>query len=347
LTSSNDVIDKGVKWFEENRPIYIQFTEYLHALMKNLLSDRKINAYDVTSRTKDLYSFKSKLEKTRIKANNMQDLTGLRIIAYELSDIDKICNCIKDNFAINRTKLFPEDKPGSGSTGYRSTHLVCSLGENRTRLPEYNKFSGLVFEIRVRTILQHAWAEIGHERNYKFTAGLPPDLQKRFDSLALDLKVIDEKFKRISWEIDHYTNYNQQKMNQGNLKIRIDPLSLRQYMLDRIKKAPSNLIKVHFGTANYSMIIIEELRLIGKKTLEDLDKLVTDEFIDKFLKALSNLNQENNYLGFIRNLMIVKFIDRYSKLPRKRSFNLDPSEVELLNQLGISKDTLKRFGWFK
>jgi ppGpp synthetase/RelA/SpoT-type nucleotidyltranferase len=64
-----------------------------------------------------------------------------------------------------------EDKSrnlGTNRIGYRTIHLVVSLSNTRTILPEYSEFDDLKFEIQLRTILEHAWAEIEHDRNYKF-----------------------------------------------------------------------------------------------------------------------------------------------------------------------------------
>ena len=47
------------------------------------------------------------------------------------------------------------------------------LGSNRRKLSEYKKFDGLVAEIQIRTVLQHAWAEIEHDIRYKSTSTIP------------------------------------------------------------------------------------------------------------------------------------------------------------------------------
>lgn len=60
----------------------------------------------------------------------------------------------------------------SDQIGYRSVHFVCDLGAQRSGLPEFKDLGGLKFEIQVRTLLQHAWAELAHDRNYKFSGTL-------------------------------------------------------------------------------------------------------------------------------------------------------------------------------
>jgi ppGpp synthetase/RelA/SpoT-type nucleotidyltranferase len=108
-------------------------------------------------------------------------LLGLRIICYIYSDIKKISDLIRDNFIIHEAEDKSE-KLGIDKFGYQSVHFIVSLSKHRTNLPEYSRFKGIEFEIQVRTILQHTWAQIEHDRNYKFRGKLPESLQKRFQS---------------------------------------------------------------------------------------------------------------------------------------------------------------------
>jgi ppGpp synthetase/RelA/SpoT-type nucleotidyltranferase len=57
--------------------------------------------------------------------------------------------------------------------GYQSTHYLVKYLNTRTMMPEYTRFRNLIAEIQVRTILQHAWAEIEHDIQYKSSSVLP------------------------------------------------------------------------------------------------------------------------------------------------------------------------------
>jgi ppGpp synthetase/RelA/SpoT-type nucleotidyltranferase len=54
--------------------------------------------------------------------------------------------------------------------GYQSVHYLVQFSPERCALPEYQRFQGRIAEIQVRTVLQHGWAEIEHDIQYK--AGL-------------------------------------------------------------------------------------------------------------------------------------------------------------------------------
>lgn len=57
--------------------------------------------------------------------------------------------------------------------GYQSIHYLVRYPNTRTSLSDFQQFSDLIAEIQVRTILQHAWAEIEHDIQYKAVAAVP------------------------------------------------------------------------------------------------------------------------------------------------------------------------------
>jgi putative GTP pyrophosphokinase len=87
---------------------------------------------------------------------------------------------------------------------YSSLHFVCLLNEHRSCLGEYQKYTELKFEIQVRSILQHAWAEIEHDW-YDLQNQLPAEIKRRFSRLAGLLDLADSEFldirkKKIEYE---------------------------------------------------------------------------------------------------------------------------------------------------
>jgi hypothetical protein len=56
---------------------------------------------------------------------------------------------------------------------------------------------GLWFEIQVRSVLAHAWAEIEHEVKYKSGVDLPEDLGRTFYRMAAELEEIDARFMQL------------------------------------------------------------------------------------------------------------------------------------------------------
>ncbi len=80
------------------------------------------------------------------------------------------------------------------------------LAPQRALLPEYERSADSITEIQVRTVLQHAWAEIEHDIQYKSASVIPAEIRRRFMSLAGMLEIADRESqaiqdadKRLSW----------------------------------------------------------------------------------------------------------------------------------------------------
>ena len=82
--------------------------------------------------------------------------------------------------------------------------MICKLGKSRERLSEYMGLTNLPFEIQIRTVLQHAWAELAHDRSYKFSGKLRDDLQRRVNLCSAILEMMDREFVSIVKEVDEY-----------------------------------------------------------------------------------------------------------------------------------------------
>jgi ppGpp synthetase/RelA/SpoT-type nucleotidyltranferase len=79
-------------------------------------------------------------------------------------------------------------------------------------------------------VLQHACAEIEHDRNYKFSGVLPTLLQRRLYSLAGLLEIVDREFVALASEVDRYSEEVAQKTKSGDLDIEVNTTSLMQFL---------------------------------------------------------------------------------------------------------------------
>lgn len=162
--------EKAITAYLLKRSHYEQFCDFAKVIIEQALARRGTKIHSVQARAKDPVSFGKKASqpsdenplkpKYENPLEDITDLAGLRIIAFfpkAIADIDKI---IAEEFdVVERSdkgeKLLAEEK-----FGYNSVHYLVKLSSKRATLPEYEKFSGSIAEIQVRTILQHAWAEI-------------------------------------------------------------------------------------------------------------------------------------------------------------------------------------------
>ena len=145
------------------------------------------------------------------------------------SDVKRISKVIEREFKIDFNHY--NNKSGN-KFGYRSVHYVASFNDTRAKITEFKVFSGMEFEIQIRTILQHAWAEIEHDRGYKFQDVLPEysDIKNRFSVISGILKMADTEFDSIVSDIAEYANTVGQNAKDGKIDIPIDSISLKEYL---------------------------------------------------------------------------------------------------------------------
>jgi ppGpp synthetase/RelA/SpoT-type nucleotidyltranferase len=72
--------------------------------------------------------------------------------------------------------------------------MIVRLKGPRSKPPEFAFARGKWFEIQVRSILEHAWAEIEHEVVYKSGMEFPGQFKRRFAAIAGLLEMIDKDF---------------------------------------------------------------------------------------------------------------------------------------------------------
>src|SRR5690242_3677794 len=87
---------------------------------------------------------------------------------------------------------------------------------------------------RVRTILQHAWAEIEHDIQYKAEVSIPDSIRRRFLSLAGVVEVADREFQAISSEDEKIRNDVVRLISEGKLdRVELTPETLKAYLNDK------------------------------------------------------------------------------------------------------------------
>src|SRR5262249_23720633 len=149
---------------------------------------------NVTSRVKDLQSTLEKIGRKAYTNPKIQltDLSGIRVVTYLEGDVAQVSKIVRSLFEIDEgNSLDRAAILGSDRIGYRSTHFVCTLGKARATLPENESIGELKFEVQVRTVLQHAWAELAHDRSFKFGAVLPQKIARKLNLHSGLLEIVD------------------------------------------------------------------------------------------------------------------------------------------------------------
>ncbi len=138
----------------------------------------------------------------------MTDLCGARIIAPTLSEVDKICDFIKQSFIIDKKSIDKRTILKESEFGYLSMHYIVSPDQNSIMGVEIpDELIGRKAEIQVRTLLQHAWSDITHDRLYKTPINVPEQFERNAFQMAALLENADKNFNEVASAIDLYSNH--------------------------------------------------------------------------------------------------------------------------------------------
>lgn len=231
--------------FQAIRSQYVEFATVVESVLSEAIRARKLTVASIQSRAKALDSFAAKASEvaaddpTKPKYSDplqqITDLAGVRVITFFPRTVSEIGALISDEFrVIERTDksdlLLREER-----LGYQSVHYLVSLGSNRTSLPEYSRFAPLIAEVQVRTVLQHAWAEIEHDIQYKSVETIPSAIRRRFMALAGLIEIADREFQEIQNEDERLRNVARASVRAGNLgDVEITPDALKAYVDKRL-----------------------------------------------------------------------------------------------------------------
>ncbi|WP_431078439.1 GTP pyrophosphokinase [Pseudomonas siliginis] len=286
-------------WLAETLPKYQALTSLVSSIMASLMQGDKIDYLAISSRVKDT---ESALEKVRRKnytspAEQLTDLGGIRIIVFFESDLVRVSNLIERSFTIDVKNSSDKERQMSvDQTGYRSVHFVCDMGEARFVLPEYKNLKGLKFEFQVRTVLQHAWAELAHDRNYKFAGKLPEDAERKLYLYAGMLELADKGLDELSREMDAHIAQVQEDIKSGSLESPIDSVALVRFV-DEWAARHSVQLKSLKPKSGYEDLI-NELNSFGVHTLAQLMAIVPVDYHE-------HISVDRTIYGVVRDWMLI------------------------------------------
>lgn len=332
--------------FMEKHHLYELFTEKIESLIKTILNESNIKIHTITSRTKDIGSLQKKILKKKKKYNSYRDITdlsGVRIICFSLEQVDIVAEKIKENFtiipkySIDKRELLDPDR-----FGYLSLHYVVKISKNRERLTEYSRYKGLFCEIQIRTLLQHTWAEIEHDLDYKSEIALPKYIKRRFYRLAGLLELADDEFTNVIKNTNDYSVNIVEKIKTDPGKVLIDKISLTGYLetSDIVLKITNKICEYTGCKLSKKAYLFDELiilKFLKITNIYELDKLINEhsqQIIDfacnlmgseRDVDAFLDLTIPVHYLGYIlaSKTQDLEYIEDYLnnlEIPKSKQF---------------------------
>jgi len=292
-------------WISRIIPRHQRLTESVVTIVENLLKEEKVDYLTVVGRTKSRQSIEEKIERKgyRTPETELTDISGIRIILYLESDLHVASKIIEGAFEVDASHSLDKDELMSiNQLGYRSLHFVCDLGERRAKLPEFAGFFGLKFEFQLRTVLQHAWAELAHDRNYKFSGSLPKDLERQLYLYAGLLEIADRGFDELSKSMDRYIESIDELSSDDDIEFEINSLSLQKFMELWQKDNGLTLEEVDNKKVED---LVKELKQFQIRTLEQLQGIIPAGYSDAMRGNGGSEEELHNILGTVRNWMII------------------------------------------
>ena len=257
--------------YQDNLPRFREIEQEVKEKLKQTLADAGLLVAAIESRVKAYDSLVGKLELKGHKYNSLADLTdilGLRVITFYIDDVDKVASAVERLFEIDWDNSVDKRKIHEiDSFGYLSLHYICSVPGFPYR-----------FEIQMRTLLQHAWANMDHDTGYKSGVEIPKRYMRNMSRLAGMLELVDDEFSKIRIELTDYRRRVQALVRSGNLdEVPIDGDTFRSYLdlkpFDQLNKRIAAMNQAEIQDVPL-MPYLTVFKGLGLKTLGDISNII-------------------------------------------------------------------------
>lgn len=191
----------------QNIDIYQKLSHDVGDIINTLLEVNHIKISNMSVRIKTEEALRNKVM-YKNKYNHLDEITdilGVRIITLFETDIDTILDLLENTFEVCEiVDKRKKERTNRIEFGYNSLHVIVKFTNSRCQLVEYQKYQDIRFEVQIRTVLQHAWAEVEHGLGYKSFYEPPMTVKRKLNRLAAALEILDEEFENIRYDISLY-----------------------------------------------------------------------------------------------------------------------------------------------
>ena len=259
--------------YREHLPEFKQVVTTVRASLEKVFAEAGLVVASIEGRVKTESSLAGKLELKGAKYASLADITdivGLRVITFYIDDVDKVASAVDRLFEVDWENSVDKRKAHEiDSFGYMSLHYIC-----RKKGFPYR------FEVQMRTVLQHAWANMNHDTGYKSGVEIPREYLRNLSRLAGMLELVDEQFSSIRTELTDYRRRVQALVASGNLNdVLLDADTFRSYLqlrpFDKLNRRIAAVNQAEIQEVNL-MPYLEAFKLMRCQTLGDIDRLIKE-----------------------------------------------------------------------
>jgi ppGpp synthetase/RelA/SpoT-type nucleotidyltranferase len=185
----------------------------------NVLGQSNFDLHLISARAKTPDSVLQKLRRKRYEDPEVEftDRIGVRVITYYQRDVDAVADELRGAFLIDAERS-PDKRVELAlrEFGYRSVHLLARVNLTGLEEPGLAMLGREWFEIQIRSVLEHAWAEIEHELVYKAGVSHAEDFRRRFSQLAATLEGVDGSFEILRRERHRLIGIRAEQYTEGH-----------------------------------------------------------------------------------------------------------------------------------
>lgn len=137
--------------------------------------------------------------------NQIEDKVGARFIVLLLDDIKEICGIIEssDAWSFDACKHFDEDKRKDPLLfTYQSVHYILRP-KAEVDIQDIKVPTNIPCEVQIRTLLQHAHAELTHDAIYKAKKTVQPSVHRTVAKCMALIETTDEFFSEATQQLNH------------------------------------------------------------------------------------------------------------------------------------------------
>lgn len=274
----------------------VEASSLIEGHIRDVLADFTKEIHSIGHRLKNKHSLREKLarpDRVYEQITDITDIIGFRVITYFEEDVHEVGKKIEEAFKVDY--LNSTDRRNGDTFGYRSLHYICPIPEELSvaslDIPNFP------FEIQVRTILQHAWAEIEHDLGYKSPVGIPVNIKRKFARIAGLLEIADEQFGEIRTDLSTYEHGIAKKDLDGSS---LDLITLKCFLdSEPVQKMDSKVAKFLRSKVQEDLFFPDYLlsiySFLGVRTVSKMQELVREnsEKIDSFLVPYFSFTKRN------------------------------------------------------
>jgi len=304
---TKDDLNKILTQYEEKSPLYTSFSFKVEKILRKLCKNFSI--HQIVSRIKTKESLAQKVIKKNKyeKLDDITDILALRIITYFEDDISKIEELLNKEFKIDRENSTDKRNIEIDKFGYRSVHYILQLNDYKKELSEYAEYKDIKFEIQIRSILQHSWAEIEHDLGYKSFTEIPQKAKRTFYRVAALLEQADIEFTKLKKEIQDFENSISKNLKSKEKFIEINESTIiafvkRDQLLREIENDIKKALKLTenpkfdstYLSANNFSSQLKNLKIFDLTQLEENLINYKQEITTRQIDYLQSLNENFN-----------------------------------------------------